>query len=165
MSVTDPWLYNWSEFSLLAIYPSSIVLYSLHTIWCNVFRTKVVNRYRTFCVRFVDEFDIEWIPFVRWTVAMDFCCTVRSFSKSYGLFADVNQAFQCLCRFVCLRRWIWKLKFQPLNGRINGRLVHKPHTAVGRLPRKFKSAFSPNRYASGCGVSNRSPPIIKCEPK
>lgn len=38
-------------------------------------------------------------------------------------------------------------------------------TGVGRLPKKFKSAFSPNKYASGCGVSNLSPPIMKCVPK
>lgn len=34
-------------------------------------------------------------------------------------------------------------------------------TGVGRLPRKFRSEFSPNRYDSGWGVSNLSPPIIK----
>lgn len=38
-------------------------------------------------------------------------------------------------------------------------------TGVGRLPRKFRSEFSPNRYDSGWGVSNLSPPIIKWLPK
>lgn len=32
---------------------------------------------------------------------------------------------------------------------------------AGFEPKKFKSEFSPNRNASGCGVSNFSPPIMK----
>jgi hypothetical protein len=34
-------------------------------------------------------------------------------------------------------------------------------TGIGFAPRKLRSELSPKRYCSGCGVSNRSPPMMK----
>lgn len=49
--------------------------------------------------------------------------------------------------------------------KVSETVVSSKLTGVGLLPRKFRSEFSPNRYDSGCGVSNLSPPIMKWDPK
>lgn len=100
---------------------------------------------------------------------------VRHFNKTHRFLSNVNQTFKRFRWFICLWWWIRKLKFWQKkchhSVRHHQSCMHQFYfdvftlTAVGRLPKKFKSTFSPNRYASGCGVSNRSPPIIKCVPK
>lgn len=76
----------------------------------NLFYGKIINCYCTFDIRVEYEFDIVNISFSNATTITfdpDIC---RRFYETNGFFTNIYQTFKCFCGFVCLRRWIRKLK-------------------------------------------------------
>lgn len=64
-----------------------------------------------------------------------------------------TENFNCILYYssvINLSRWAGPLDIHKLKC---------VHTGIGLFPRKFRSEFSPNKYASGWLISNLSPPM------